>query len=142
MSRGAAHRDAQDGHSGFWRSSLLRNRQPFVKEAERRDLPAPQLHPARFCQNMRLDWKQSLAMMRRDAHLHPSPNSGLPEAGVAGALGVQLGGLNYTPISVTSRMASSAANAYGTSSPIMATVTIPPSIKNSPCAKLITLLTL
>lgn len=44
---------------------------------------------------MRLDWKQSWAMMRRDAHLHPSPNSGLPEAGVAGALGVQLGGLNY-----------------------------------------------
>lgn len=44
---------------------------------------------------MRLDWQQSLRMMRRDAHLHPSPNSGLPEAGVAGALGVQLGGLNY-----------------------------------------------
>ncbi|WP_429842709.1 adenosylcobinamide-phosphate synthase CbiB [Brevibacillus sp. FIR094] len=43
----------------------------------------------------RLDWKQSWAMIRRDAHLHPSPNSGLPEAGVAGALGVQLGGLNY-----------------------------------------------
>lgn len=44
---------------------------------------------------LRLDWRQSLAMIRRDAHLHPSPNSGLPEAGVAGALGVQLGGLNY-----------------------------------------------
>ncbi|MDC0763083.1 adenosylcobinamide-phosphate synthase CbiB [Brevibacillus sp. AG] len=43
----------------------------------------------------RLDWKQCWAMIRRDAHLHPSPNSGLPEAGVAGALGVQLGGLNY-----------------------------------------------
>lgn len=44
---------------------------------------------------MRLDWRQCWAVMRRDAHLHPSPNSGLPEAGVAGALGVQLGGLNY-----------------------------------------------
>ncbi|ASJ52320.1 cobalamin biosynthesis protein CobD [Brevibacillus formosus] len=43
----------------------------------------------------RLDWKQCWAMIKRDAHLHPSPNSGLPEAGVAGALGVQLGGLNY-----------------------------------------------
>jgi adenosylcobinamide-phosphate synthase len=43
----------------------------------------------------RLDWKQCWEMIKRDAHLHPSPNSGLPEAGVAGALGVQLGGLNY-----------------------------------------------
>ncbi len=43
----------------------------------------------------RLDWRQCWAMIKRDAHLHPSPNSGLPEAGVAGALGVQLGGLNY-----------------------------------------------
>lgn len=33
--------------------------------------------------------------LRRDAGQHPSPNSGLPEAAVAGALGVQLGGLNY-----------------------------------------------
>ncbi len=32
---------------------------------------------------------------RRDAKKHPSPNSGIPEAFVAGALGVQLGGLNY-----------------------------------------------
>lgn len=31
----------------------------------------------------------------RDAGKHPSPNSGIPEAGVAGALGIQLGGLNY-----------------------------------------------
>lgn len=30
-----------------------------------------------------------------DAAKHPSPNSGISEAGVAGALGVQLGGLNY-----------------------------------------------
>ena len=33
--------------------------------------------------------------IRRDAVKHPSPNSGLSEAGVAGALHVQLGGLNY-----------------------------------------------
>lgn len=30
----------------------------------------------------------------RDAHLQPSPNSGYPEAAVAGALGVRLGGIN------------------------------------------------
>lgn len=28
------------------------------------------------------------------AHLHPSPNSGIPESAVAGALGIQLGGVN------------------------------------------------
>ncbi len=32
--------------------------------------------------------------MRRDAVKHPSPNSGIPEAAVAGALGIQLGGFN------------------------------------------------
>ena len=31
----------------------------------------------------------------RDSAKHPSPNSGFPEAGVAGALGIRLGGLNY-----------------------------------------------
>lgn len=31
----------------------------------------------------------------RDRKNHPSPNSGIPEAGVAGALNIQLGGLNY-----------------------------------------------
>lgn len=31
----------------------------------------------------------------RDAGRHPSPNSGWPEAAMAGALGVQLGGVNY-----------------------------------------------
>ena len=30
----------------------------------------------------------------RDAEKHPSPNSGWPEAAMAGALGVQLGGVN------------------------------------------------
>lgn len=31
----------------------------------------------------------------RDASRHPSPNSGIPEAATAGALGIQLGGVNY-----------------------------------------------
>lgn len=34
-------------------------------------------------------------MVRRDGRNHPSPNSGYPEAAVAGALGVRLGGLNH-----------------------------------------------
>ena len=34
-------------------------------------------------------------VMRGDAPKHPSPNGGIPESLVAGALGVQLGGLNY-----------------------------------------------
>lgn len=37
----------------------------------------------------------AVASIRRDAAKHPSPNSGISEAGVAGALGVRLGGLNY-----------------------------------------------
>ncbi|MEW9671995.1 adenosylcobinamide-phosphate synthase CbiB [Ammoniphilus sp. 3BR4] len=37
----------------------------------------------------------SWQIVRRDARLHPSPNSGFTEAGMAGALGIQLGGLNY-----------------------------------------------
>ncbi|MFZ5631813.1 MAG: adenosylcobinamide-phosphate synthase CbiB [Bacillota bacterium] len=36
----------------------------------------------------------ALRAMLRDARRHPSPNSGIPEAAVAGALGVRLGGLN------------------------------------------------
>lgn len=39
--------------------------------------------------------RQAWGIMQRDAHQHPSPNSGFPEAAVAGALGVQLGGINY-----------------------------------------------
>lgn len=33
--------------------------------------------------------------IRRDSGRHPSPNSGIPEAAVAGALGIRLGGINY-----------------------------------------------
>ncbi|MBE3581692.1 MAG: cobalamin biosynthesis protein CobD [Thermoanaerobacteraceae bacterium] len=39
--------------------------------------------------------RRAWTIMLRDARRHPSPNSGFPEAAVAGALGVQLGGLNY-----------------------------------------------
>lgn len=39
--------------------------------------------------------KRAIAMILRDAGKHPSPNSGIAEAGVAGAIGVRLGGLNY-----------------------------------------------
>ena len=39
--------------------------------------------------------KRSGVILLRDGHKHPSPNSGRPEAAMAGALGVQLGGVNY-----------------------------------------------
>lgn len=41
------------------------------------------------------DAQGAAAMIHRDAAKHPSPNSGIAEAGVAGALGIRLGGLNY-----------------------------------------------
>jgi adenosylcobinamide-phosphate synthase len=39
--------------------------------------------------------KRAWRIFRRDGKKHPSPNSGRPEAAMAGALGVQLGGTNY-----------------------------------------------
>lgn len=39
--------------------------------------------------------KNGWIALLRDAKKHPSPNSGFPEAMVAGLLGVQLGGVNY-----------------------------------------------
>ncbi len=41
------------------------------------------------------DWLSSFKIVFRDGKKNPSPNSGIPEAAVAGALGIQLGGLNY-----------------------------------------------
>jgi adenosylcobinamide-phosphate synthase len=38
---------------------------------------------------------KSWQVLCRDGGKHPSPNSGRPEAAMAGALGVQLGGINY-----------------------------------------------
>ncbi len=39
--------------------------------------------------------KRSLKIMLRDGKNHSSPNSGIPEAAMAGALGVKIGGTNY-----------------------------------------------
>jgi len=44
---------------------------------------------------LRLSLLNSFKIIFRDRKKHPSPNSGLSEAAVAGALGVELGGLNY-----------------------------------------------
>lgn len=41
------------------------------------------------------DWRAAFRVWRRDAARHPSPNAGIPESVVAGALGLRLGGLNY-----------------------------------------------
>ncbi|MBQ9441963.1 MAG: cobalamin biosynthesis protein CobD [Selenomonadaceae bacterium] len=43
---------------------------------------------------LNLDYKNAFDMMKRDAHKHPSPNGGYAEATVAGALNIQLGGIN------------------------------------------------
>ncbi len=40
-------------------------------------------------------WRGAWRMTWRDGRKNPSPNSGYPEAAVAGALGVQLGGKNF-----------------------------------------------
>ena len=40
------------------------------------------------------DWRKAREIWRRDGHLHSSPNSGQPEAAMAGALNVWLGGLS------------------------------------------------
>jgi len=48
-----------------------------------------------------LNMKRSWQIMLRDKGNHSSPNSGIPEAAAAGALGVQLGGTNFyfgTPV--------------------------------------------
>ena len=42
-----------------------------------------------------LSMKRSWRTLRRDGRNHSSPNSGIPEAAAAGALGVQLGGMNF-----------------------------------------------
>ena len=43
---------------------------------------------------LHLDYKNAFDMMKRDAAKHPSPNGGYAEATVAGALNIQLGGIN------------------------------------------------
>lgn len=44
---------------------------------------------------LRYDYKNSFKIYKRDRYNHTSPNSAHPEAAIAGALGVQLGGANY-----------------------------------------------
>lgn len=44
---------------------------------------------------LRKDWRGAWRITVRDRRNHPSPNSGYPEAAVAGALGRRLGGLSY-----------------------------------------------
>jgi len=44
---------------------------------------------------LRYDARRSVRVTLRDARRQPSPNAGYPEAAVAGALGVRLGGTNY-----------------------------------------------
>ena len=39
--------------------------------------------------------RHAFSVWLRDGHRHPSPNAGRPEAAIAGALGVRLGGMNY-----------------------------------------------
>ena len=43
---------------------------------------------------LNLDFKNAFMIMKRDASKHPSPNGGYAEATVAGALNIQLGGIN------------------------------------------------
>ncbi len=38
------------------------------------------------------NWMKSASILKRDRKKHPSPNAGVPEAAMAGALGVQMGG--------------------------------------------------
>ena len=42
-----------------------------------------------------LSGRKSLTVALRDGSKHPSPNSGLPEAAMAGALGIRLGGASF-----------------------------------------------
>jgi adenosylcobinamide-phosphate synthase len=44
---------------------------------------------------LKYDYKNSLRVYKRDRYNHTSPNSAHPEAAMAGALGVELGGPNY-----------------------------------------------
>jgi adenosylcobinamide-phosphate synthase len=45
--------------------------------------------------SLRLDWRGAWRVLCRDGGKHKSPNAGRPEAAMAGALGVELGGTNY-----------------------------------------------
>jgi adenosylcobinamide-phosphate synthase len=44
---------------------------------------------------LHLNWRGAYRVMRRDGAKHKSPNAGRPEAALAGALGVRVGGTNF-----------------------------------------------
>ena len=90
------HRDARYRYVG-WASARLDDMANWIPAR----LTAMLLILAAACRTrtMRTAW----GAFRRDGHKHPSPNSGRPEAAMAGALGVQLGGRNVYGGIVTER---------------------------------------
>lgn len=71
-----------------WASARLDDIANFIPAR----LTALLLSLASWC--LKLDAAGAWRTARRDARKHPSPNSGWPEASVAGALGIRLGGEN------------------------------------------------
>lgn len=79
------YRDQQYRHLG-WASARLDDLLNFVPAR----LTGLLITLAAFFR--RGDWRRVWRVMRRDGRKHPSPNSGIPEAAMAGFLGVQFGG--------------------------------------------------
>lgn len=72
-----------------WASARLDDALNFIPAR----LTAPLIAAAAWLLGLR--WRNALRILRRDGRKHASPNSGLPEATMAGALGVRLGGPLY-----------------------------------------------
>lgn len=85
------HRDARYEHLG-WASARLDDMANWIPARLTAGLIviAAGITTGRW-QRLSDSWR----ILLRDGHRHPSPNSGRPEAAMAGALGVQLGGINY-----------------------------------------------
>lgn len=85
------HRDARYEHLG-WASARLDDLANWIPARLTGGLIAIAAGPATGqWRRMRDSWR----ILFRDGHKHPSPNSGRPEAAMAGALNVQLGGVNF-----------------------------------------------